>query len=117
MSGISECDVAPAGADGCRPILMLVPHDPYVDPRVQWVIDLCRRAARTEVLSFVNDCDGPAVTDDGVGFPADERRRGTGIQGMRDRMAVFGGDAEVDSTPGEGTIVRGRIPIAQGVPA
>jgi signal transduction histidine kinase len=56
-----------------------------------------------------------SVTDDGVGFLADERSRGTGIQGMRDRMAVFGGDAEIDSTPGEGTSVRGRIPIAQGV--
>ena len=36
---------------------------------------------------------------------------------MRDRMAVLGGDAEIDSTPGEGTTVRGRIPIAQAVPA
>ena len=58
-----------------------------------------------------------SVTDDGVGFLADDHHRGTGIQGMRDRMAVLGGDAEIDSTPGEGTTVRGRIPIAQAVPA
>jgi signal transduction histidine kinase len=55
-----------------------------------------------------------SVTDDGVGFQV--TGGGTGIQGMRDRMAVFGGDAEIDSTPGRGTTVRGRVPIAQGVP-
>ena len=51
------------------------------------------------------------VVDDGVGFDPATRPAGTGIQGMRDRMAVFGGDAEVESSPGRGTIVRGRVPI------
>ncbi len=57
-----------------------------------------------------------SVSDDGVGFQVGTGG-GTGIQGMRDRMAVFGGDAGIDSTPGGGTTVRGRVPIAQGVPA
>jgi signal transduction histidine kinase len=77
-------------------------------------------AHASEITIAFRERDGAlefSVTDDGVGFLADEHSRGTGIQGMRDRMAVFGGDAEVDSTPGEGTSVRGRIPIAQGVPA
>jgi signal transduction histidine kinase len=53
------------------------------------------------------------VTDDGVGFDPAVRPAGTGIQGMRDRMAVFGGNAEVESSPGRGTTVRGRVPIGE----
>jgi signal transduction histidine kinase len=55
------------------------------------------------------------VADDGVGFNAEKNGSGTGIQGMRDRMAVFGGDAEIESSPGRGTIVRGRVPVAERV--
>ncbi len=31
-------------------ILVLVPHEPTDDPRIQWVTDLCARVARTDVL-------------------------------------------------------------------
>lgn len=33
-------------------ILVLVPHEPDEDPRVRWVIDLCRQVGRTDVLGF-----------------------------------------------------------------
>lgn len=33
-------------------IMMLVPHEPDEDPRVGWVIDLCRQMGRTDVLGF-----------------------------------------------------------------
>ena len=56
-----------------------------------------------------------SVTDDGVGFSTETNGSGTGIQGMRDRMAVFGGDAEIESSPGRGTIVRGRVPVSERV--
>jgi len=56
-----------------------------------------------------------SVADDGVGFSTETNGSGTGIQGMRDRMAVFGGDAEIESSPGRGTIVRGRVPVAERV--
>jgi len=55
------------------------------------------------------------VADDGGGFDAGSNGTGTGIQGMRDRMAVFGGDAEIESSPGHGTIVRGRVPVSEPV--
>jgi len=51
------------------------------------------------------------VADDGVGFEASANGNGTGLEGMRDRLAVFGGDAEVESAPGRGTTVRGRVPV------
>jgi len=55
------------------------------------------------------------VTDDGVGFDPGSNGTGTGIQGIRDRISVFGGDAEIESSPGHGTIVRGRVPVSERV--
>jgi signal transduction histidine kinase len=52
------------------------------------------------------------VTDDGHGFDASTTSYGTGLQGMADRIDAVGGDLEVESTPGSGTTVRGRVPVA-----
>jgi signal transduction histidine kinase len=51
------------------------------------------------------------VTDDGVGFDPAETGYGTGVQGMADRLEALGGEIEVRSAPGEGTTIRGRIPV------
>ena len=51
------------------------------------------------------------VVDDGVGFEIDGESPGTGLAGMRDRLAVLGGDAETRSAPGRGTRVTGRVPV------
>jgi len=56
-----------------------------------------------------------SVADDGIGFDPDSNGTGTGIQGIRDRISVFGGDAEVESSPGRGTMVRGRVPLLERV--
>ena len=50
-----------------------------------------------------------AVEDDGIGgaVPA----RGTGIQGLMDRVGALGGTLRVDSRPGRGTAVRAEVPI------
>lgn len=50
------------------------------------------------------------VADDGVGFDPAARGYGTGLQGMADRLSALGGELSVDSAPGRGTIVRGRVP-------
>jgi signal transduction histidine kinase len=60
------------------------------------------------------------VRDDGVGFDPDSAGRGTGLQGMADRLEALGGSLEVSSVIGGGTTVSGRIPIqadAKGVEA
>ena len=48
------------------------------------------------------------VQDDGRGFELDHAS-GSGIQGMADRLDAIGGSLEIDSAPGTGTVVRGRI--------
>jgi signal transduction histidine kinase len=51
------------------------------------------------------------VEDDGVGFDLDAKR-GLGLLGMRERMSAVGGTCKVDSTPGAGTSVVIRAPLA-----
>ena len=50
------------------------------------------------------------VTDDGVGFDPDAVVRGSGLQGIADRLAALGGEVTVTSAPGNGTTVAGRLP-------
>jgi signal transduction histidine kinase len=54
-----------------------------------------------------------AVRDDGVGFDPATAPRGTGLQGMADRMDAVGGTFELRSAPGRGTEVRGSVPLAR----
>ena len=52
-----------------------------------------------------------AVTDDGKGFDPASAGRGSGLQGMADRLDAIGGELTVESRPGSGTTVRGTVPI------
>ena len=53
------------------------------------------------------------VHDDGAGFDVGTTQGGTGLQGMRDRLSVLGGDVWIGSEPGRGTTVRGRVPLPE----
>jgi signal transduction histidine kinase len=56
------------------------------------------------------------VEDDGVGFSAEQARRpdGTGLGhfGMRERLALVGGEVDIESATGTGTKVTARVPLA-----
>lgn len=54
------------------------------------------------------------IGDDGVGFDpaAALRRTSLGLIGITERAALLGGNAEIDSSPGHGTTIRVRVPIA-----
>ena len=58
------------------------------------------------------------IEDDGRGFdvasqggPGNERR-GLGHAGMRERLALIGGNVEIESSVGSGTTIFVRIPLA-----
>jgi signal transduction histidine kinase len=53
------------------------------------------------------------VRDDGPGFNGDVLE-GTGLTNMRDRLAAVGGELDISSSPNEGTVVTGRVPIDVG---
>ena len=70
-------------------------------------------------VALVRDGDGIAfrVRDDGVGFDTTATSTGTGLQNMRDRLATFGGDVGISSTPGAGTTVSGWLAVPEMVPS
>jgi signal transduction histidine kinase len=58
------------------------------------------------------------IEDDGIGFDLsmlDEKRdKCLGLIGMRERVALLGGSAVIESVPGEGTTIRIKIPLDGG---
>jgi two-component system sensor histidine kinase UhpB len=63
------------------------------------------------------------VRDDGRGFDVAAARQraieggSQGLLSMQERVALAGGDLEIDSAPGRGTSVRARLPLADESPA
>jgi len=51
------------------------------------------------------------VADKGKGFDMDTVTRGMGLDNIRSRAETAGGEAEIDSRPGEGTTVRVVLPL------
>jgi signal transduction histidine kinase len=51
-----------------------------------------------------------SVRDDGRGFDPNEETEGFGLLGMRERVELLGGELSVNSTPGQGAVVRASIP-------
>jgi signal transduction histidine kinase len=49
------------------------------------------------------------VSDDGVGGA--DRAKGSGLEGLHDRVAAIGGRLAIDSPPGQGTRILAEIPI------
>ena len=76
------------------------------------------RASGVRVLLSRRDGDlAFEVSDDGIGFDTRLAESGSGLRNMRDRLAAFGGDVEIDSSPGSGTRVRGQVPVREEVRA
>jgi len=51
-----------------------------------------------------------AVSDDGTGGAG--ARPGSGLEGLADRLRALGGQLDIDSDPGHGTVVSADIPLA-----
>jgi signal transduction histidine kinase len=60
-------------------------------------------------LTYLDDVVLLDLRDDGVGC-ADTSRGGYGLVGMRQRLARVGGQLEIETAPGEGTVVSASIP-------
>lgn len=51
------------------------------------------------------------VRDDGIGFESAGEQAGAGLGNMSDRVEAVGGKLRIDSVPGAGTRVAGRVPM------
>lgn len=69
--------------------------------------------AKTATLRVVLQSEALVIelADDGVGFAAGEvKGTGNGLPNLRNRLAAFGGAADIASAPGRGTTVTLRVP-------
>jgi two-component system NarL family sensor kinase len=68
---------------------------------------ILRRKSHWIVLEIHDDGQG----SDAAAVQAD-RAQGLGLRGMRERLALVGGDLRIDSRPGHGTQLLARVPLA-----
>lgn len=57
------------------------------------------------------------IADQGCGFDVgsvEEGPGGSGLNNMRERAALMGGKAVIESTPGEGTVITIQLPLEVG---
>ena len=81
--------------------------------------NVVKHAGASRVTVALVEDDGTvelSVTDDGAGFETDAASEGFGLIGMRERIALLGGELDFDSRPGAGTTVVARIPVKRRPP-
>jgi signal transduction histidine kinase len=74
-------------------------------------------ASATVAVGCADDVVTIKVTDDGFGYPLPGARTGQhgchGLAGMRERVAVFGGELRAGPEPGGGFAVRATLPLRE----
>ncbi len=73
-------------------------------------------AAASRATVHLGEHDGELsfdVKDDGTGFDPATAKRGSGLTNMADRLDALSGGVELESAPGEGTTLRGAIPVPE----
>jgi PAS domain S-box-containing protein len=111
-----EADFHAAGLDGER---LPAAVETALYRVVQEALTNIRKHASAQSVSVVLQWSpgqmSAFVEDDGQGFDPEAALVGgsrLGVLGMRERMALVGGSLAIESTPGEGTTVIARIPLA-----
>lgn len=67
-------------------------------------------------IEILNNKINSVIKDDGVGFHLDgvmnsTRREGFGLLGMRERIQILKGEINIQSTPGQGTVISVSVPF------
>jgi len=79
---------------------------------LQNVAKYARASAARVTLGSQGPCLVFTVEDDGAGFDPAATPKGTGLQGIADRLAALGGTVDLVSSPGHGTRITGGVPAA-----
>jgi signal transduction histidine kinase len=83
---------------------------------MQNIAKYANAASATITLAQRNGSLEFRVRDDGTGFDPLTVVRGSGLQGMTDRIDAIGGTLTIESEPGAGTTVRGEVPCREREP-
>jgi signal transduction histidine kinase len=84
--------------------------------------NVLKHASASRVSLVLERHDGTVrgvLEDDGVGFDVEqvlgrsEKARRLGVRGMRERVALLGGELEIESAPGNGTSLYIRLPESE----
>ena len=73
------------------------------------------------ILEYKPDQLLVCIKDDGKGFDVskltgvDDRGRGSGVFGMKERVKLMGGSCSIESEPGKGTSIKVKIPTARSM--
>ena len=102
-----------------KPFLLDDPERAHVLLRcTQEIITNAVRHAQARILRLRYGWDGNAIRlqarDDGHG--AENANAGNGLSGMRERLAAYGGELEIESAPGQGFTLRLYLPLGQATP-
>jgi PAS domain S-box-containing protein len=76
------------------------------------VVKHARAQTARVTVAWEDDALVVEVADDGAGGADVER--GTGLRGLCDRVEALGGQLWIESSPGNGTLVRGELPVPLG---
>jgi signal transduction histidine kinase len=104
-------------AEGMKPPPPLEPQSEVALLRIvqQALTNIADHSSATKVsvrLRRDGDSVELVIRDNGRGFDAAAERTGSfGIIGMAERARLSGGEFQVDSRPGRGTVIRARLPI------
>ncbi|HEY3868822.1 MAG TPA: histidine kinase, partial [Actinocrinis sp.] len=127
--GISELDTLAGTVRAAGlPVSLVIDGDPAAVPAA---VDVSVYRIVQEALTNVLKHAGPAraevaigcadeavtieVTDDGTTAPGGRiQAGGHGLVGMRERVAIFGGELRAGPRPGGGFAVRARLPLGEG---
>jgi signal transduction histidine kinase len=129
--GIGELDALAASVRAAgQPVNLVISGDPAavpaaVDVSVYHIVqealtNVLKHAGRARADVTIGCADEAVtieVTDNGTREPGDRAPAGGhGLAGMRERVAVFGGELHAGPRPGGGFAVRARLPLGDGAP-
>jgi len=90
---------------------------------LQEMLNNVTKHAKASQVDVILDIDEEQVAltvrDNGIGI-AQERRDNNktyGLRGLRERATFFGGEVDIRSTPGSGSLITIRLPLAPAAPA
>ncbi len=116
LSDLSEAYGVEVGLDvDCPPDIPEPPLSDHVIAVVKESVSNALRHSKARTIDVRVVCDGPRIrvniADDGIGFDPNTERAGLGLRNLKGRVTTVGGEYDLDTAPGKGTVVSVSFPL------